>query len=367
MVSREGTDLEYRWRAVRLRRRVVVWDSNPFNPYGGELARVIAAQHAVVRICRRNMKIPAAGVRHLAFLPSTGRSNAAKKVVGYLSSFTLLAFVSLRRHTVLILPWVSTKSEARAILLLQALGVATIVVAHNPTPQRDDLRGEPLSARVRERSCAVVVHDESMRSYAKVGGTPVQVAPHPSYAGWMQNAGDAPRSTEPVANRPFLLFVGAAREDKGFGLLPDIADRLAERGALLVVASGKLTIEQASQIAEHNNIHLIGDGINPVTDAELLAALASCRAVIAPYRDVTTSGTMVIALTVGAVVTAFDSDGARRLLSDEMIVPAGDIGALVDRALEGDAHAGDRSWLMPPSELDRRCRNAWVEVIEAIA
>jgi hypothetical protein len=298
-------------------RNLVVWDPNPFNPYGAEVARVLegsARFERVVRYCRPSTSFDMDGVRNLAKIPNAAEGNrtAIHSLKYGLALLRFAAHAVFGRRIVVVVCWVSNPLEASVLLAISRLRAARIVlVVHNPVEGRDDAKHGTVRRALRNRADRLVVHTQdlqlSLANQGEANTSMIAVARHPSYSIWsesMQRSFPVVRTTP----RPVAVFLGSARDDKGFDLLPPLSEELARYGLELHLAVGILSPRQRALVADSRNIWLVGDGASYLSDEKLYVSLASSSVVVAPYMNVTASGSIILAKTMGVPIVDFQDE-----------------------------------------------------------
>lgn len=346
---------------------MAMWDPNPVNPYGAEVARVIQGELGlrVIRFCRRD---DACGGETMEVLPPalSGQQRVRQSIKFVFGLSRFVAWV-LTHQAIVIAPWVTSRVECEYLSALQFLNVPVVPVAHNPMPSRDETTRIPRLTNLRQSASAVVTHSARFTDYLESSGCRVFVAPHPSYAGLVKRVSEQRQGIARAIIRPdmpYACLIGMARADKGFDLIPAIAGELDRSGVRLVVASSGLSEAQLALIKRLPNAILYGDGKRALSDFELCSLLDGSVGLLAPYTEVSASGTMYLANTLGAPVVAFNSEGARDLVGETYLVPSGDVEALAERV--SAVAAGAYSWPKSPREHDRECALGWARVLDSI-
>ncbi|MFE5645091.1 hypothetical protein [Rhodococcus sp. NPDC056516] len=322
-------------------RQIVVWDPNPFNPYGVEVTRVIADSHgSVLRFGRRGQAITHGLVKSIGLLPppAVGSRNIWV-LVQYLAG--LLAFVvyAIVRRPLVVVCWMNSEPERRIIRGLQLSGCRTLVVVHNPVKSRDDADDHSIIRSIRSGASGLLVHDSSLR--AGIGEhANVLVAAHPAYLAWSESTEGAMRL--PRDSSSAALYLGSARVDKGFDVLPTLAENLSDLNIRLQCAIGRLTSSENDLLRKCENIDVLAEPSTHMSDVDVRRYMESSSVLVAPYRDVTASGTILMALTVGLPVAAFTSDVLLEMLPADSLADSGDTRMLADcaaRASDADRAA----------------------------
>ncbi|WP_207345851.1 glycosyltransferase [Arthrobacter sp. E3] len=354
---------------------VYVWDPNPFNPYGAEVARVISGdQVRVYRFCRKGDKIRSACTANVEVLPtpSAGQASFLKKAQ-YVIGIFLFFLRAIAKRPLIIVPWINTTLEVVCFRLLLMFGTKIVLVVHNPIPARDDVDKKWGLAQLRRRCSAQVVHSSELASNLEGAGN-CYVAAHPGYFAWTQSTAGYNRDAIDTALRSLrsfpreeivALFMGSIRPDKGFDLLPEISRELTEREGTLLVSVGLVSPPARVVLDSCVNTVVQGDGNSYVSDNQLYAALMFADVLIAPYENVTASGTIMMALSLGKPVVAFSNENLIRFLPEQCLVEPGNVIALVESALR----VKDESFLMSDvlaRNLDLISKDNWRSILEVI-
>lgn len=345
-------------------RPVLIFDTNPFNPYGAEIARVISISgRPVFRICRSGQEFKAEGVQDKALLPQASNGQRSIVASSRLALGMARSIVFLVTHRpIVILPWTSSALDTILFRAAKFSSLRCATVVHNPVEGRDEALQDPSVRRVRGSSDALVVHRPGYEKYLSELSSAIAIAPHPSYRSWLRKVRTP---TLPIAKRRrTALFVGGTRPDKGFHLLPQIAEALSQRDIGLVVGVGRCS-ESDIRTLQHPNIQVVGDGRTTLSDNALYVLMRSAGVLIAPYLDVTASGTMLLARTQELPVATFESVAARDLLKEKYLAPLGSITSLVD--CTEVALSEKYEWAGSVEDIDTASARAWEEVITRLS
>lgn len=333
-------------RLAERQKSVYIWDPNPFNPYGTEIARVISNSVGfnVVHYTRRNRPYHADRATTLGVLPpgAAGKRSGAH-AVNYLLGLIRFAGVCIRRRPVVVFPWILNRWEALVARLLGKCGLSTVIVVHNPIQERDEVKRIKGLQKARETATKLVVHTEELRS--GLDGQ-VVVAAHPSYLAWKKAISRRKIDTNidiSIANLPSrtVLFAGAIRKDKGFSLLPDLAEELHKKDIHLMVCVGIYAESEMSTLRALPNVTIVGDGLSYLSDETLYTALLRTGAIVAPYKNVTVSGTVLLALTMDVPIVGFECPEFSRIVSSDFLAPQGsvsELAAVAESVLNGSYH-----------------------------
>ena len=355
-----------REQRLGLPKNLVVWDANPFNPYGGEVARILALLGPNVRrYCRPETALQAPGVDERPIIPKgSGGIRDMRTMVGHVVALSRFMLYVIARRPVVILPW-TEKHERPVIAAIQLLAIRTIIVVHNPVPGRDEATSDARVVRLRRRAERLVVHTPRLVAEASKYGR-VTVAPHPSYAGWVASMERlASRSTRAADRTRRALYLGSPRADKGFDSIPALAKHLSANGMELTVAVGMLSKEQRVELEEVGNVSLPSPGTRYLSDADIYASLSDTDVLVAPYHNVTVSGTVLMGISLGLPVVAFSSEAMRDVLDASYLVEPGDLAAMASLSASVAARTHHRDGSADSASLDARSARGWREALLA--
>lgn len=251
------------------------------------------------------------------------------QVDGLASSQNLLSLLKRKNLEILHLHWlypfyqtaspkVSLLKLAQfvvGLLVLRLRGVKVVWTAHNLKSH------EPISPRldhwcttlVAQWSDAIIAHCEVAKAEAAAAFgirnlDKIVVMPHGNYANYYENQIDQTAARTSLGLDPeklVFLFLGMIRPYKGILELIDIFAQLQRQDVQLVLAGKPLnagiTAEIQEKIANQPLIRFI-PGFVP--DAEIQVYMNACDAVIFPYRDILTSGSVILAMTFGKACVA---------------------------------------------------------------
>jgi len=201
------------------------------------------------------------------------------------------------------------------LLILRLKGVKLVWTAHNLKSH------EPISPRldhlcttlVAQWSDAVIAHCEVAKSEAAAAFgirnlDKIVVMPHGNYANYYENQIDQSAARASLgldSEKLVFLFLGMIRPYKGILELIDIFAQLQGQDVQLVLAgkplNAEITVQIQEKIANQPHIRFI-PGFVP--DAQIQVYMNACDAVIFPYRDILTSGSVILAMSFGKACIA---------------------------------------------------------------
>ncbi|MCI2238418.1 glycosyltransferase [Paenibacillus sp. TRM 82003] len=348
--------------------RVVVHNTDGVNPYSAELASLLHEEGLAVTLvdAANSEHAPARGVRWLRRLPENyGNRGGAAQFLSLARGLATTVWVGAARRHVVLVSFTRFPVEDLVLAGLATLGHPVVVVVHNPEPREAESRLARGARRALLRSAGtVVVHAERLRGRVDpVARGPVRVCPHPPYA---HTAPPAEPALVLDPERRWLAFIGALRWDKGAGLLPEVVENLPpeQRGSLglVVCGRGRLPDEAWERIRRTGvEVHDLTSE-RPVPQETFLDVLRNHPLVLAPYVAATQSGSVIMALSTGCRVLAFDEGGIPDVLDAAGLVPTGDAAAMGRAAgagRGGTALADLGTWR-------RQAAETWAEAVRCV-
>jgi glycosyltransferase involved in cell wall biosynthesis len=228
------------------------------------------------------------------------------------------------------LPWATDRPWARRLMRFwfgvwlataRFLGLRIVWTAHNVVPHSPVFDDDEAARRTLVRRCdAVIVHDESVAAeIARFGSTPTRVVPHPFFMGILPappDDRDAIRASFGLTPADLaVLFFGAVQRYKGLDQLLDAVVKLPASSAvrLLVVgacADADLRADIERRLAAAGP-RVAASSLRYASEEELGRYLTAADAAAFPFRAVTTSGSVRLALSAGLPVLLPDLAGLR--------------------------------------------------------
>jgi glycosyltransferase involved in cell wall biosynthesis len=344
---------------------VLVHNADGVNPYGTEIAALLhEAGHAVTVVDASNAEHrPPAGVAWRRLLPSNfGQRTKLGQLQRLTRGLGATAWASLVRGDVVVVTSVVFPVETIALAGLGALGRPVVLVQHDPVRRRAESRLSRWGRRqVLLRSTVAVVHSERLRAEVEPAAWDhVVVCPHPPY----RVATSPPLALERVDDRRWVAFIGALRRDKGIALVPEIMARVPEgerrRLGLVVCGRGELSEEFRARIDELGVALRDMTSPVPVEHDVLVGVLAERPLLLAPYVAATQSGSVILALSVGCRVLAFDKGGIPDVVTRDGLVPNGDLDAVAAALAEGRSGTSR----LPLHEWAATARDCWSAAVD---
>lgn len=349
------------------RSAVVLYDPDPLNPFGRELARLIGRSRPVRLYCTPQRWVPDA----VTVVAELGSSIAADGLARSAWRRAAGPVRAIGRATVsrqpLVVVW--TRHSWEAVVFVAAtrlLRHPTVAIAHNPAALSRK-RGIARWAEdaLRRASSEVVVLDDDLVAAAAEGRHGVVVAPHPAYSGWRARFFD-PMPERVGCGGHRVLFLGSLRHDKGIQDLARIAQATDVSDVTFVVA-GRGALPDGTEDALRASGHRLErpGGGDPLDDEALAVVLGTVDVLVAPYAGATQSGSLVLALTCGVPALGYGVRGLRSLLNDRSVTADPDpaaLGGLLGRYLR----APWPTWAVTPEHLDSMAASAWGDVLDSL-
>jgi hypothetical protein len=296
----------------------LILDSNGYNPYGAELAAALSSHMSVRLIHPRDATHPGGSVRVRAVLhPTVFEGRWATTEVSALHD---LVRAALCRVPIIV---VYARNYHKVILLLLALmGARLFVLAHNPGSSRWPTGWRAAVESSLLRRSAVVVHGKTLRDALPPElRERAHVIGHVPYTEWVSRTGARRVPGDPAELR--LVMLGRSRPDKWTPeAVEQILDEMDRSGVECVIRM--CTRPRYAAGWPYAHIRLIDDSSDRVLDDHVIArALRSSDLLIAPYAEVTDSGTVRLAITAGLGVVAFDGGNLGSVLASKSLVRTG--------------------------------------------
>lgn len=350
-----------------MRQSVVIHDPDGINPYGRELAIVLARSRVVTLILARDADWLPEQLRIRPILPGNRGGSRSSQGLALLRGLVAVVRACAFGRATLVVAWSRSFAEDLCFAVLALTGTHVVVVEHNPRPRQKPSSVRARSMRLVRRTSAVqVVHGSTLRDMvlAETAHPRVVSCMHPPYTNWWAWA-SSQLPPDPADKVSRLLVLGRPRPDKG---IDELAGILA---ALPVDVRASLVLRISGYVAAGEQLPPLGHLVSVedftanrfLSDLEVAQALASSSLLLAPLRGATQSGSIILALSAGLGVLAYDEGEIAAVLDDQGLVPPGDQGAFAQR-LAGHVH-GERvgAARMSMREWEDRCHLEWNEVM----
>jgi beta-1,4-mannosyltransferase len=338
--------------------RVVMYDTlSGTNDYANELIEALSQQAGLdlTVVTVESSRLPAdVACKVWRLMPDFGAPESAHvKAAKLARAYVALVRAALVRPRSTILhvqffkfAWL----EAPLFLALRLLGVRVVFTAHNALPHVRKRWHQAFYRWWYQQADAVHVLSDSVARDIRdtVGARPQAIhrIAHGPYLGLKRRFGprmDAVESRRRLGIEPgefVVLQYGLFRDYKGLDVLMQALCRLPPQAPVrLLLAGGGYPTELAAwrAIAEQGQRSRQVTWLDRfVSDAELCDCIAAADLVVFPYRRVSQSGALYLALTFEKPCVASDLPGFRESLPDEpdAFFPAGDAQALAQRIVD---------------------------------
>jgi beta-1,4-mannosyltransferase len=203
------------------------------------------------------------------------------------------------------------------VRLLRMLGVRLVWTVHNVGSHEgaNDPVEMAVHRRLAELSDAVICHctaaeEAAAEAYALSPGLRqrLHVIPHGSYIGVYPNTvsrTEARNRLKLPLDARVLLFIGTVRPYKGLEDLLAAFRQLGHPGLRLIVAGRPRRAQDAAPIASAAAADpRVSLRLDHVPDDQLQVLLNASDVVVLPFRDILTSGSMILAMSFGRAIVA---------------------------------------------------------------
>src|SRR5579859_7583962 len=347
--------------------RLLVYDTDGGNPYGRELAALLcqAFQVEVLASADAEWSPPHVFIRRI--LPSNSQSRKIYQIIRQLHGLAVAARAAMAGMTILL---VMTRGwyDQLAFALMAGLGARIVVIAHDPKPKQALPTIGAFSRRqLWQRASALVAHSETLAAEAAVAGGRSAVAvphlPFLEYATWAKTAAPA---SEP-ARQYRLLILGRMRPDKGLDRVPSILGHLqaGDRQRISIAFAGIGDCgEIVARVADLTDVVRRPSPCR-LSDFEIASVLAQSDLLIAPYPLVSASGTVVLALSRGLRVVAYDAGALSDVVAPDGLVTPGDEEEFANRIMTA-MQSGCGGPAQALATWKERSFNSWMQCLNAL-
>ncbi|KLN70453.1 hypothetical protein ABM90_17175 [Rhodococcus erythropolis] len=164
------------------------------------------------------------------------------------------------------------------------------------------------------------------------------------------------------SGRAQFAYIGALRPDKGADVLVEVCRLFSRPYHLTLVGCSEVPEDlwiavQESAVGTVEAVHF------PVSDSDLVSHISRADLILAPYIEPTQSGSLILALTVGATAIAFEGGAIGELLPDRQLIGRGDSAEFAKRAFEV-LDQGGSSWRVSAVQLDADCWRSWLKILD---
>lgn len=350
---------------------VLIYNTDGVNPYAVEVAALLAREPGtrVVLLDAGNAEHPPPPeVTWRRVLPGNFASTSpVRQGASLLRGLTEASRAALRGDVVVV-AWWRFPLEALVLAAVGALGARVVVVDHNPVPRFRESRAVRTARRALLRAGrVVVVHAQRLVSQVDpIAADKVAVCPHPPYSVTLPAPDDLGEPILPP-DKHWVAFIGRLRRDKGIHLITELLSRVPEDRrrhlGLVLCGMGQVPAELREGVRSLG-VTLVEYVSERPTPAHVLhRVLAAGPLVLAPYVAATQSGSVILALSMGCRVVAFDKGGIPDVLSPGGLVPLEDLDSFAAAVADGEGGGS----LLPRSTWAEEAARAWVDAVAQAA
>lgn len=347
--------------------RIALWDPNGVNPYGSELADLLAGagQSVSLWLPAKSKLISSERSReHRLLGDSVSTDGLVQHVIRRVAIPLVFVLIATIRRESVVLVWIRGSYEASLFAAANRMRMlkSLVFLDHNPIAGRNSgSSSKPVMSFLRASTTVNVVHGRSLvinvppRAEARTA-----VIPHLRYGGWVEMLDVTQRRAQSragsdVENTCRVLFVGALRPDKGWKEMARLIAELDPAHCVVAIAGTGRIPQDVDQLLStrgyRTELHVSEKSLS---DLEIASALVKADVVLAPYPLATASGTVMLAVSAGVPVLGFDSPGISDVLTESSTVPVGsfeELGRLVE------------TWRLAPFETHRLAAREYDQMV----
>lgn len=344
---------------------IVIYDPNHLNSYGSELAGIFMEGGRSVRHYiseQRSLGLKEAPASDRVLLPGvfSHRSRTLRHLFRRVVTPIEVAFSQGRKRPIVVV-WTRDPWDTMCMIGRTLFGGLIYFVYHNPPSvrRRRGLAGF-LEMQLSKRS-HVIVHSEWLANCLPPGVKTHTVLPHPPYSAVARYSRIMEVNSTETSAVPSVAFIGALRADKGVADLPKISRSSNAKWRLVVVGDPDGIAELKLSMPSGSDRQVVPAVYGrPPSDDEMVEALKKCTVVIAPYRQVSESGSIHFAYALASQVLAYDSEGTRLLLAKKSRVSGPEqLGRLIDDYMRSPWETFNHSF----SSTESNASKAWLTTI----
>ena len=352
---------------MQSRSRLLIYDTDGANPYGRELAALLCEAFEVEVLASVEAEWSPDQVVTRRILPSNSQSGKIYQIIRQLFGLAVAARAAVAGSTILL---VMTRDwyDQLAFALMAILGARVVVIAHDP---QSKWTLSPISVFSRRqlwrRATVLVTHSEALAAEAaSVSGLSATVVPHLPFLEYAAWTGVAVPTSKPTG-RYRLLILGRLRPDKGLDRVPSILGHLQasdrKRVSIAFAGIGDCS-EIVAQVADLTEVAR-RPSTSRLSDLEIASVLAQSDVLIAPYPQVSASGTVVLALSRGLRVVAYDTGALSDVVAPDGLVPQGDEAEFARRIMSAAQSATGRP-AQPLATWKEQSFDRWMQCLNAV-
>jgi glycosyltransferase involved in cell wall biosynthesis len=345
----------------------LIYDTDGANPYGRELAALLSSTFEVEVLAPVQTEWSPHDLLTRRILPSNSRAKKVLQIIRQLHGLAAVARAAVAGATVVVVMARGWYDEL-AFALMALARMRVVVIAHDPKPKRPLPPLRAFSRRLLwQRASALVSHSEALAAEAAVvRGRSTAVVPHLPFSEYSAWADEAAPSSE-LAPKRRLLVLGQMRSDKGLNRIPNILSHLqpTDRKRLSVVFAGRGDCSEiAASVAELTAV-VCRTSESGLSDVEIASVLKESDILIAPYPTVSASGTVVLALSTGLRVVAYDTGALSEVVAPDGLVPLGDEREFANRIMAA-IRCGCGGPALAMATWRKRSFDSWMQCLQGL-
>ncbi|HZU49103.1 MAG TPA: hypothetical protein VFA16_17890 [Mycobacterium sp.] len=302
---------------------VVVFDSVGVNPYGRELADLLQDAGFTVLLALPRDAVSVDG-QALLLRETFGMLKPAS-LAREVRHLARLGWLILASRCVCIVVWARTYQKVGFAILALLRPQAVVYIAHNPGAGRD-VGGKyaRLIERIMLARSRVVAHGGELAAAAEEEGAKQVIAlPHLPFVRYCERWNISIRDVR-RRDVPSILLLGALRPDKL--MAHDVREFILELEANGFEGEVVLAVRPRMELDVRGGVRVINFSSDDVLgDPEIAAALNRTDVLAAPYKNVTDSSTIMLALSAGIAVVGPRAGAVSGYLREEWQVAPGDV------------------------------------------
>ena len=317
---------------------VPIFDNDGVNPYAHEVSRIVRSLGGAPKLFFGHVANSTAKLGFLKFL-----------IRSISSEFAIVC-------------WASPRQKICLVVFLMIVRTRLIYVSHNPIASRSPkgIRGRVELNLVKR--CINVVHGESLKeSFKELYGIDPFVALHPPYSFENVLALKDIEVAQGTRIKKRILIFGRSEKNSDFNLIL-FASELEKKQLnfeLIVAQRPKTNFGDGS----NRIINLTSDEHVPQED--LMALITSADLIISPSLNVSESGTVILANSLGVNCVAFYSFELTKHLRPEALPKEGDMEAFVDACFNCLSRTDSQTSNWQKDSWFNECLQTWEIVLDS--
>jgi len=313
---------------VLIPQKLVVIDDDGLNPYGLEVCNVLNQIGWSVSLFARGDSPDLLGTELPHRTAGTEFKTSQRNLAGFGNSLTM--YKTLMREKTVVVCWASMRQKAILITISAFLHLRVVYVAHNPVPNRIPKGWRNALERLFISRSIPVVHGNSLReSFKEIYGKEPLVAMHPPYMGAVEYK-KIHTVTKNSSPKKRILLLGRSSKNQEFPVLEFIRVLNLKFSDFELIVAQRPHLEFSAMTDKL--VNLTSD--KPMEESALLDLILTCDLILSPSVNVSESGTVILANSLGKNVLAYDSPELRKHSHQFALVTPFNLAGLVAAAAE---------------------------------